>query len=356
MIGVTLVAAVSVLGASMKDSIFGAIDDRLCTDAIVAAGIMTNQGIPDAVVTDIEALPEVEGTMSSQWAPLSVNGRGGSYDQNGAVSAVMGEDPSIGLNLDTVAGDIAAVPTTPGCGMSRVLADDLELTVGDPVTVTSPLNPDTRQVPLLAIWEDDEAYTPVAVSPITARELVPEQTWFRQQLWVTFVDGADSQAGIDKVIEVTNPYAVFQVMDRDEFRQAGGAQVDSLLAVVYALLALSVIIAFLGIINTLALSITERRREFGMLRAVGMQRGQIRRMITVEPVVIAVIGAVSGVVVGGALGAALTHMLADDGLSRLLIPWSDLVLLLVGAMIVGVLAAIIPARNAARTHPLAAVH
>ena len=128
-----------------------------------------------------------------------------------------------------------------------------------------------------------------------------------------------------------------------------------MLTILYALLALAVIIAILGIVNTLTLGVIERRQEIGMLRAVGTQRRQIRTMITVESVQIALFGAIMGMILGLGLGWAFISVLADDGLDSLTVPWLMLIIMLVGSGIVGVLAAIWPAQRAAKTPPLDAI-
>jgi putative ABC transport system permease protein len=121
------------------------------------------------------------------------------------------------------------------------------------------------------------------------------------------------------------------------------------------LLALAILIAVLGVVNTLALSVLERTRELGLLRAVGLGRGQTIRMVTVEAVVISVFGALLGVVVGAALGAAVVRALHGDGIDRLVLPWGGMALYLVLAALVGVLAAVLPSIRAARINVLTAI-
>jgi putative ABC transport system permease protein len=131
--------------------------------------------------------------------------------------------------------------------------------------------------------------------------------------------------------------------------------VNQVLVILYALLGLSVVIAVLGIVNTLALSVIERTREIGLLRAVGLGRLQLSGTVTIESVLTAVFGTVVGLVVGVALASALPRVYADDGLSSLVIPWGNLVGMLVLAVVVGVLAALWPAGRAARMKVLDAV-
>ncbi|WP_334138675.1 ABC transporter permease, partial [Corynebacterium variabile] len=131
--------------------------------------------------------------------------------------------------------------------------------------------------------------------------------------------------------------------------------IDRIIAVVYALSALAVIVAVLGVANTLALSVAERRREIGMLRAVGATRGLIRRTITVEAVLTSVYGAVVGVLAGLGAGFAVLGVLGDVGLTSVIVPWAVVAGVLVGSVVVGVVSALAPAVRAARTPPLDAV-
>jgi putative ABC transport system permease protein len=146
-----------------------------------------------------------------------------------------------------------------------------------------------------------------------------------------------------------------QIQDQTEFKESISGQISQLLNLVYALLGLSVVIAIFGVINTLALSIIERTREIGMLRAVGMLRSQVRRMIRWESVVISFFGAVTGVVLGLALGIALQQLLEDQGITLLGIPWGLIAIVFAATALVGVLAAVWPARRAANLDVLEAI-
>src|SRR5690606_697468 len=146
-----------------------------------------------------------------------------------------------------------------------------------------------------------------------------------------------------------------EVDDRQEFLDAQEAQIDQILVTVNVLLLLAVVIAVLGIANTLALSVFERTRELGLLRAVGMSRRQTRRMVRWEAAIVSLFGAVLGVVVGVLFGIAASYALPESFLDRIAIPTGTLAGLLVLAVVAGLLAAIAPARRAARLDVLRAI-
>ncbi|QGU04232.1 ABC transporter permease YtrF precursor [Corynebacterium comes] len=354
-LGVALVAAVGILGASMKESVFGHIDESMRAHAVVSTGMVTLQGVPDQALEDLREIDGVAGVVPVTWLPVAVNGvTVGNVGAAGA-SPLLATDPRPAIALEITGGTFEEVDTAAGVGLSRSSSEQFGLGVGDAVTVETPGRA-PLEVPVLVVWEDNVAYTPVAVTGAVAEQLVPDRsTWFTQNVFVTFGEGADEEQVFAAVTEEMNSYGILQVMDRYQYRDAGADQVNQLMSVVYALLALSVVIAVLGIVNTLALSTTERHHEFGMLRAVGTQRSQIRRMIVLESVVIALFGAIVGIVVGVWLGWCLVRILASQGIDRWLIPWDQVLLLLLGAVVVGAVAAVWPARRAARTTPLSAV-
>ena len=168
-------------------------------------------------------------------------------------------------------------------------------------------------------------------------------------------DGRSPEEVRDSVAAELKDIPVAMVQTKDEGIAAAGADVDQLLTIIYALLGLALVVAVLGIINTLALSVIERRTEIGMLRAVGMQRSQVRLSITLESTQIAVFGAVVGAVIGVFLGWAFVSVLAEEGLMEAQIPWGTIAVVLVSSAVVGVLASLWPAYRAAQTSPLEAI-
>jgi putative ABC transport system permease protein len=150
-------------------------------------------------------------------------------------------------------------------------------------------------------------------------------------------------------------YPNLKIQTRAAFEKSQKQQVDQLLGLVYALLALAIVIALIGIVNTLMLSVFERTHEIGLLRAVGMRRRQVRAMIRAESVILALFGAIIGVVVGTALGIAFASSLKQQGITDIVVPFASLVAFLVLAALLGLAAASWPARRAARLDVLAAI-
>jgi putative ABC transport system permease protein len=174
-------------------------------------------------------------------------------------------------------------------------------------------------------------------------------------LFITQQPSADPEQVRADVEQVTEQLPTVTLKDPSQFAAEQKEQIDFFLNVIYALLGLAVIIAVLGIVNTLALSVIERTREIGLLRAVGVSRAQLRRMVRLESVIVAVLGAVLGVVMGLVFGVALQRAIADEGVEVLAIPGDRLVGFVLVAAVVGVLAAVLPARRAARLDVLRAI-
>jgi putative ABC transport system permease protein len=205
-----------------------------------------------------------------------------------------------------------------------------------------------------AIYKSMEAMqVPVLVSLATADAAgVPAQDSMTFVVRRPGADKAAVEAGIDKVIA---DLPTVSLKDQDAFAAEQRKPIDQLLYMIYALLGLAVVIAVLGIVNTLALSVIERTREIGLLRAVGLSRRQLRTMLRLESVAIALLGAVLGVGLGLVAGWALQRSLADDGIDVLSIPGTQLAVFVVLAGLVGVLAALWPGRRAAKLDVLRAI-
>ncbi|MYR88368.1 FtsX-like permease family protein, partial [Streptomyces sp. SID685] len=173
-----------------------------------------------------------------------------------------------------------------------------------------------------------------------------------------YVNAAPGTAPNDlrpRLEQALKPFPQVQVRDQSDYKQLVHDQIGVLLYLVYALLGLAIVIAVLGVVNTLALSVVERTREIGLLRAIGLGRRQLRRMIRLESVVIAVFGAVLGLALGLVWGVCMQRVLALRGLTAFAIPWGTIVAVVVGSAVVGVVAAALPALRASRMNVLAAI-
>lgn len=186
-------------------------------------------------------------------------------------------------------------------------------------------------------------------------QLGTKQTMFTMQMYLVAKPGENLDKLEQRIKKAVKPYYVISVMNRDEYKSTMGSMVDQILLVLYALLALSIVIAIFGIVNTLALSVSERTKEIGLLRAIGTSRGQVRGMLGIEAAIIAVFGTVMGMVVGVAAGAVIRAVYKADGLSVLSIPWDQLGVFLVLSILVGLIASVSPASRALKQPVLDAV-
>ncbi|MFI9401042.1 ABC transporter permease [Nocardia sp. NPDC052316] len=343
-LGLMLVTAIGMLGASAKASVGVLVDKGVKSEYVLAGQQFTGVpfGAADAVRKSVPGVADVVG----------IRGVGFKIgdDQVGGASPDGQLDRA--LNYEILRG--SATLGDRDILVSEDEADKRGWRVGQQV---SPTSFDGKKVPLTVsgIYRKTPLLGALVVSPVVYKEVVPVSFQSNIVVLVTAQPGTDLaelRADLEKAVE---PFPVVQVQDREEFKGAQGQQINTLLAILYGLLALAVVIAILGIVNTLALSVVERRREIGMLRAVGMQRAQVRRTIYLESMLIAVFGAIVGMLLGLGLGVGFLRTLRDLGLDQIAIPWSQLVLVLVSSAVVGVFAALWPAVRAARTPPLAAI-
>jgi putative ABC transport system permease protein len=219
---------------------------------------------------------------------------------------------------------------------------------GDTISVTAQSGEKTK-LKVLGFYRDQMAYTGMMVSLDTLKKLdVPTAAG----MMLVRTDGsAGTQAAVQKALA---EFPTQKVQTKTEYLDAINKQVDQILTMFYGLLAMSVIISIFGIVNTLVLSVHERTREIGMLRAIGATRRQLGQMVRYESVITAVIGGVLGTLVGIAMGYVIVTQLGGDGLVFSL-PWMQLGIFLVLAVVVGVVAAVLPARRAANTRILEAI-
>ncbi|XGU20847.1 ABC transporter permease [Rhodococcus sp. 3Y1] len=342
-LGLMLVTVIGVFGSSAKASINALVDVGVSADYILTGPNAI--GVPRGAADAVRQVPDVQSATSLHGVRAKVDGedeQGASFD--GPIEGVL-EYKILEGTVDLTGNNML---------VSKSTADDKGWTVGSTQTLTGPGGVEYQTV-VAGVFEDNQLIGSWIVSDEAYRKLMPAESLPDFVVLVKAKPGADLTTLRSELETATEKYVVVQVQDREEFKGTQGQQINTLLAILYGLLALAVVIAILGIINTLALSVVERRREIGMLRAVGMQRGQMRRTIYLESVLIAVYGAAVGVVLGIAFGWAFVSTLADQGLDKITIPWGQVVGMLIGSGVVGVLAALWPANRAAKTKPLEAI-
>jgi putative ABC transport system permease protein len=341
MIGVALVAFVSIFAASIKASVSDNIEGSFPADLSFTSANLTT-GVSPAAVEALKGVDDFDAVSAVRAGYLMVDGQ---------QLNVAGVDP------ETISGVYDAGASTDmsalGEGMmvaTAVMAEN-GWAVGDEVTVEYEAT-GAVATRIVGTFEDQ----------IFANYLISEKTFVDNigddHITIAFVSLADGVALGDgkSVAEATmQRFPNVQVDTKAEYIADAETQVDQMVALFSGLLGLALIIALLGIANTLALSIVERTREIGLLRAVGMVRRQVRAMIRWEAIVIALFGALLGIVVGTTIGFGVVSSLADEGLGSFTIPGSQLVVWLIAAALSGALASIGPARKAAKLNVLTAI-
>ena len=345
MMGVALVAGISVLAASVKASVRDIFEKQFTGDFVVNTNTQGFGGLPLSVAQQLNQQPELAAAAGVQVGMVKVG------DSDETVSVI---DPTVAgkvFDLQFVAGDMTDLNDTSVL-VSKSRADRDNLQVGSTVTMQL-LN--GTQVPLTVagIYKKDELAGPYSVTTGLYAQSGADQ--FDFSVFVKKAEGvsdADAQAAIERV---TNAYPNAKVQSRAQYIDEQAKQIDTFVNLIYGLLALAVLIAAFGIANTLSLSVYERTRELGLIRAVGATRRQVRSTVRWESVITALLGAVQGIIIGILLGYAVTLALSSEGLKKFTLPIGALIVILIIAMLIGVVAAIRPARRAARLDVLRAV-
>ncbi|MGN2636172.1 ABC transporter permease [Nocardia takedensis] len=346
-LGLMLVSAIGMLGASAKTSIGVLVDKGVDADYVLS-GPQQSQliGLPLGVPDSARAVTGVADAVGFRGAAVKVGD-----DQMTGISPDRPMDDV--LNYDLVSG-------TGSLGDGEVMVDQDEAaehgwSAGQRIELTTLDKNQKVPVTISGVYKKSPLLGQMVLAPTVFQQVIPVSFQNNFFVLVKAQPGADLSAMRTDLEKATDQFAVVQVQDREEFKGAQGRQINTMLAILYGLLALAVVIAILGIINTLALSVVERRREIGMLRAVGTLRAQVRRTIYLESMLIAIFGALVGVVLGIGLGIGFLRTLRDFGIDQITVPWTQLVSVLVASAVVGVLAAVWPGVRAARTPPLAAI-
>jgi putative ABC transport system permease protein len=345
MVGVCVVTLFTVFAASLRASIDATVSKSFGGDLAISAGTFGGGGFSPRLAGDVSRLREVRNATGVGTGTASIGGHDTeiSVADPGPLAAM--------LDLEVEDGSIRALANDQ-LAVSSTAADDEHWRLGTAVPVRFPDGTSTR-LTVSAIY---------GVGQVFGDYLIPRGTWtphaaqsLDSLVLVTLRDGVDVQAGKAAVETVARRYGDPDVQDREEYAATVAQGVDMMLSIVYALLALAIVIALMGIANTLALAIHERTRELGLLRAVGQTRGQLRSMVRWESGIIALFGTLGGLATGLFLGWAVVQAASQEDIATFTVPAGRLIVVLAVGAIAGVLAGIRPARRAARLRLLTAI-
>jgi putative ABC transport system permease protein len=346
MIGVGLVGFITILVGSTKESVYQAIDRGFTGDLVVDSGGGVAGGVDPNLAKRVAALPQIAAASGWRMGPAQVAGKG-------AIVASGGPTVFDILKLDVSKGSVADMDAT-GIAVYKDVAKDNHWTIGSQVPVV--FTKTGRQLMHVAVIYGDKARVGnssyLLGSPAWAANFT---STLDNKVLIKARSGVSTATTIAAVKTVTQDYPGVKVLDRAGYKASQVKMFNQLLGLVYALLALAILIALLGIATTLALSIGERVREVGLLRAVGMTRAQLRSTIRWEAVIIALQGTALGLVIGIFFGWALTAAMHDQGITVFHVPVTSLLVIVVLAAMAGMLAAVQPSRRAAKQDILQAI-
>lgn len=351
MIGTSLVVGFSVLTSSIKELTTVALKEAVVADYIITpSGGGGNGGVGGISPTTASFLASDRhfSTVSDiKVGTIVVDG------SSTGVFAVNTNSYSRVLKIDVTSGDPNSLGDPNTIFLDQQTATDNNLSVGDTVSVNFPQKNVTINERIGCIYNPNALLSGYMIS------LDAYDRYFTQQ-GSTFVlakaaPGVSVSAGLTALKNDLRRFPTLEAYDTASFLALQNSDIDSLTNDIDLFLLMAIIIASLGIVNTLALSILERTRELGLLRAIGLTRRQTRTMVRWESVLIALLGLVLGIVVGVVLGTAVVKAIASTGIDHISIPWSSLLGYAVGALVIGLVAGVLPARRASRINVLAAI-
>jgi putative ABC transport system permease protein len=344
-VGVALGGAITVLAASAKASVDRTITRSFNGDVVVDSGMVHGGGLSPSLARDIAGRPEVGTVAGVRFTTVDIDGR---------ARQLMGADPASLVDLvdmGEVRGSLADLGRD-AIAVSAAAAEADGLAVGDVLTVRF-ADTGARDMRIVATYSNDDFAGDHLVGLAAYEANVADQV--DTKVFVSAAGGTSLAELKAAVADAARAFPQATVQDKAEFAAATGEHIDQMLNLMVALLFLAILIALIGIANTLALSVIERAREVGLLRAVGMSRRQLRSAVRWESVLVALYGTVLGLVVGVGFGWALVRALEDQGVTVFRVPGGQLLTIAVLAALAGVGAAILPARRAARLDVLRAI-
>lgn len=325
---------------------------------------VTNAGDADKALRDGELVVGLEVAKDNGWKvgdEVRVNGRQVVVDEAATAKAQADYQAQVKGTIDNLTAQAQQLMAAGDMAGAQAKTKEIEKVSDeaknvDPATMVKTKNETTHvTMKVGAIIENSIYRSMVLMNDDAANKIANKYTMFTIMLFINGKSGIDLEGLKTRLIDAVKPYYVVNVQNRDEFKSTMSSMVDQILLVLYALLALSIVIAIFGIVNTLALSVSERTKEIGLLRAIGTSRAQIRGMLGIEAAIIAVFGTVLGMVVGVAAGVVIRAVYEANGLSTLSIPWNQLAVFLVLSILVGLIASVSPASRSLKQPVLDAV-
>jgi putative ABC transport system permease protein len=341
MIGLALAGTMAILGDSAKASVDQTIEENFVGDYVVSS--VFGEPFSASIAGRMAAVEGVDRVVRQRW---------GQAERDGDFFGIAGIDPADAdfLGIEMLSGSLDDFVD------GTILVDEdwaaeEDLVVGDTYTLEKTPRGEL-ELRVAGIYAENPVIvfaTVTTLATLKAQGYPPSDN-------ALILDATDNSAALQaRLDQVVEELPIVTVKDQAAFADEQRAPIDQLVLMIFALLGLALVIAVLGIVNTLALSVIERTREVGLLRAIGMSRRQLRAMITLESVVIAVLGAVLGVVLGICFGIAMMYAVRDQGLEVISLPWVQLAVFLAASVVVGVLAAVFPSRRAGRLDVLRAI-
>ena len=406
-VGVAIVSCLGVVATSAKASVNSLIDTGLKADFAISSA--SGGRIPDQAIKDIKNVDGVKHVVSNR-VVLGVK-----YDGKSVSGFTFATQPELFTKIfaaETTEGDAVSALKDGKLLVGKTIADDRGWHVGqkvkvtaentvvdeqataeaqadyqakvkahaqelqaqaqqlaasgdlagaqakdaDPKTLIRTKKVNTKKTLTIGAIVSNSVYRDFAIiNDDLAEQIGNKQSMFVMQAYVTDRKGSDTAQMKKTIKKAVKKYYTISVFDRDEYKSTMSSMINQMLMILYALLALSIIIAVFGIVNTLALSVSERTKEIGLLRAIGTSRGQVRGMLGIEAAIISVFGTVMGLVVGVAAGVVIRAVYAAKGLETLAIPWQQLLVFLLLSIVVGLVSSVSPASRALKQPVLDAV-
>ncbi|NNE75104.1 MAG: FtsX-like permease family protein [Acidimicrobiales bacterium] len=343
-IGLALVTLVTVVAASLKQSVNDTLESAVAGDFVIFAD--GGNGIPPALADELRTLDELDAVVRERFETVRFNGE--ITDLEGSTMELIEEV----VRIDVVEGSTAAGDPARRVAISTEYAEEAQLGVGDFVPIEF-AEGGMADLEVVAIYADDTWYGDRFLDIAVLDEFGSNRA--DGDFLLSLAEGVTVEVARPAIEAALGDSPLAGLRTREEAIGEFQGFIDIILTMATIFLGFALLIAIIGIVNTLTLSVIERTREIGLLRAVGMTRRQSRKMIRWEAVAIALFGAVLGIILGMIFGFAIVEAVPDDFIGTLVVPWVRIVFFLVAAVLLGMVAAFLPARRASKMNVLEAI-